>query len=115
MQSKTCVTFEKFSREGIVFLEKFGIFELLDTLSAIVAPASEADAEQNGEQTETPVGEVIKPRAADAAFSVPEWAAPAPERTEAEKPPEEEAPTRKAIGSFLERHNAISKKIDGKS
>ncbi len=69
-------------------MEKFGIFELLDTLSAL------ADRDENASGTET---EAIAP--------VPPADLPAPAHSA--KPD--------ALGSLLARHDAISRKIDGKT
>ncbi len=65
-------------------MEKFGIFELLDALSAMTAPVRE---------TKT---------------------SPATEKTEAKEDNYAASPTHDAISSFLARHDAIVKKIDGK-
>ena len=87
-------------------MEKFGIFELLDTLSAITAPLSEvesADAEQAQTQPE-------RANPQDSAFSPPAFGAP-PLR-ENEPAPEKESGN--AFTALLQRHDSISKKIDGK-
>ena len=75
-------------------MEKFGIFELLDTLSAILtgengAPAAEAPA---------------KPSTDDAAFQPPSYSGAQPEEQAANP----------ALSSFLAHHDEVSKKIDGK-
>lgn len=68
-------------------MEKFGIFDLLDTLSAL--------AEQDGD-----------PSAPDAEEPSPlPPAYPAPEKNSA---------NRGALNGFLSRHDAISRKIDGR-
>lgn len=66
-------------------MEKFGIFELLDALSAMTAPVQETKTSPAAEQTEATESN-------SAAAS----------------------PTHDAISSFLARHDAIAKKIDGK-
>ena len=74
-------------------MEKFGIFELLDTLSAFAAP----DTEQKAEET--------RPSRDDEAFAPPPYSAP-----------ESAAGANKqaAINALLERHERIAKRIDGK-
>ena len=73
-------------------MEKFGIFELLDALSAIT---------ETLEPPTPPLSETEK-RTPDAAFSVPDYGTelpPPPQETEAH-----------AIDNFLARHDAFSKK-----
>ena len=71
-------------------MEKFGIFELLDALSAIVAPEKETE-------------ESAPPQDAESIF-----ASPAPDT-----PPAAE-PAYSPVDSLLKRHDEISRKIDGK-
>lgn len=73
-------------------MEKFGIFELLDALSALSAPQS---------------GETDDKAAVSADENGPQKEAPA----DGEKP---SSPERDAIASFLARHETLSRKIDGK-
>ena len=73
-------------------MEKFGIFELLDTLSALADTQETAKEEQKD----------AAPNAADAAFAPPTYGDP---------PADGNAETR-AITSLLERHDEISKRID---
>ena len=78
-------------------MEKFGIFELLDTLSAILAAENEPSAAQKTPPQRNP--------AQDSAFAPPPYAGEqTPERQNANG----------ALSSFLARHDAVSKKIDGK-
>ena len=73
-------------------MEKFGIFELLDTLSAIV--------EEDGDKKEAENQEKADP--SDKAFAPPDYPAAAQgERGE-------------ALSSFLTRHEEIVKRIDKK-
>ena len=88
-------------------MEKFGIFELLDTLSALTAAQIEAK-EAEAEEAEAPQPEKANPQ--DSAFSPPAFGAP-PLR-EHEPAPEKESGN--AFTALLQRHETISKKIDGK-
>lgn len=81
-------------------MEKFGIFELLDALSAITAPDSPApppsardDAPQETRQN-------------DAAFRAPDYGGAVPAAQEA-KPHADGA-----LSSFLARHDEIAKKAE---
>ena len=76
-------------------MEKFGIFELLDTLSAFAAPNAESKAEE------------MKPQQSDEAFAPPPYAAPEPA-------PKGNAGNGAALDALLKRHAQIAKKIDGK-
>lgn len=67
-------------------MEKFGIFELLDALSAISPPIS--PPKEAGEST---------PRTDDAAFAPPSY-----------------APATDALQTLLEKHDAASKRIGKK-
>ena len=87
-------------------MEKFGIFELLDTLSAITAPLSEAESAET-EQAQ-PQPERANPQ--DSAFSPPAFGTP-PLRENAPAPEKESG---NAFTALLQRHETISKKIDGK-
>ena len=77
-------------------MEKFGIFELLDALSAITA-ATDAPAEES-------------PSAMDEAYKPPVYG---DQPADAPKAPEPHTDT-DALAGFLARHNAIAKKADGK-
>lgn len=68
-------------------MEKFGIFDLLDTLSAL--------AEHDGD--------AVAPTAEEPSPLPPAY--PSPENNPA---------NRDALSGFLSRHDAISRKIDGK-
>lgn len=91
-------------------MEKFGIFELLDTLSAIMAP-NPADGEpipaenkhRSAPASETEKAEIISPKQSDSAFAPPSFGG--------EQTLEAQA-NRNALDTFLQRHDAISKKID---
>lgn len=71
-------------------MEKFGIFELLDALSAITA-AEPAD----------------RPRQDDAAYRAPVYGGAFPEQTVQKKTPYPDG----ALSSFLARHDEIAKKV----
>lgn len=82
-------------------MEKFGIFELLDALSAFTS----AEKEQSVEQ---------RPDASDAAFSPPAYGA-GYDPSRAPAPAEPSAPKQgEALSALLSRHEALSKKIDDK-
>ena len=96
-------------------MEKFGIFELLDALSALTAPqnaaASENPAPQNASAPENPANQHDY-------FAPPAYAA-APVESETPKqdpfaafPPSEEKSD--AYSAFLARHDEASRRIDGK-
>ncbi len=70
-------------------MEKFGIFDLLDALSAAM--------EQSGEEDAPPPAETVTPDAGDRAFAPPSYAGG------------EEANA--ALSSLLARHEEIKKKI----
>ena len=91
---------------GCEFLEKFGIFELLDTLSAILAGENAPSAAQKPSAQPSPAqvephGEAQSGAQGAAASSAPHAG---------EQTPQGAA----ALSSFLARHDAVSKKIDGK-
>lgn len=91
-------------------MEKFGIFDLLDTLSAIMAvdsPAKEPPATPASTQAEEPDDGKITPRQTDSAFAPPSFGTD-------ENGNAPTAAERNALGAFLERHDAISRKIDKK-
>lgn len=75
-------------------MEKFGIFELLDTLAALTdsdAPAQTPTAEEGSEGKKMP----------DDAFRAPTYGAPTEQLRSGET---------QAIDGFLARHDAISRK-----
>ncbi len=83
-------------------MEKFGIFELLDTLSALTAPqkntedgfsAPPVDAAPDAETNAEAHGQTITP----------------PENAHNKKDANQ-----RALQSLLDRHDGISKRIDGK-
>lgn len=83
-------------------MEKFGIFELLDALSAIVSSEDATEKE-----------EPARPSAGDPAYAPPVYGAAEPqaqkeERAEAVPPAQNEG----AFDAFLRRHEKISRKID---
>ena len=88
-------------------MEKFGIFDLLDTLSAIMAPDSPAPSEAAEEKTPPPssAAGVINPKQTDGAFAPPSYLA-------GENGAAAVNAERAALGAFLDRHDAISRKID---
>ncbi|MDE6411334.1 MAG: hypothetical protein K2L02_02210 [Clostridia bacterium] len=79
-------------------MDKFGIFELLDTLAQI---ASDAQPEEN-KKDETPSPRVSPD---DKSFLPPDFNG---------TPTEEQKTSRSAINSLYERHESISKRIDKK-
>ena len=78
-------------------MEKFGIFELLDTLSAILAGEKEPAAAQK------PPAEQPAPQ--DTAFAPPAYSGENTGENRSEIA---------ALSSFLAQHDKVSKKIDGK-
>ncbi len=109
-------------------MEKFGIFELLDALSA--ATAREIPPEEESPQKGT--DENLSPSVRDAAFSAPVYgvfppeaggssaaAKPAPEGASPEPPPKappapKPSPEADALRGFYARHDAVAKKAKGK-
>ena len=79
-------------------MDKFGIFELLDTLAQI---ASDAAPEEN--KTDAPQPPRVSPD--DKSFLPPDFNGAATEEQKA---------SRSAINSLYERHESISKRIDKK-
>ncbi len=77
-------------------MEKFGIFELLDTLSAVM--------QGDGEQKPAPDAEPHRPDAGDSVFAPPQYPAPK----------EGEQGQTQALRSLLTRHDEIVKRIDKK-
>ena len=75
-------------------MEKFGIFELLDTLSALLLPDAPPDAPQK-----------TAPQKSDAAFAPPAYGA--------DPPPAQPSSSATALSSFLEKHEKTVKKVDG--
>ena len=69
-------------------MEKFGIFELLDTLSALILPEAGPPSPDPG------------PNAADGAFAPPAY-----------KAPSKTTPEQSAISAFLDRHDRAVKQI----
>ena len=83
-------------------MEKFGIFELLDTLSALILPDGQPAVRPEEHTSEAP-------RAEDSAFAPPAYrGAPAPAVPPAPAPP----PASSALHSFLEKHDSAVKRID---
>ena len=93
-------------------MEKFGIFELLDTISAIMATKPQTKDQKQPSATEENIAgaEKITPKQTDGAFAPPPN--PAKENFQAAAQASAE---RNAFNSFLERHDSISKKIDKNS
>ncbi len=77
-------------------MEKFGIFELLDTLSAVMQGTDEQNA--------APDGGPQRPNAGDPAFIPPRYPAAN----------EEDGKETQAVRSLLTRHDEIVKRIDRK-
>ncbi len=80
-------------------MEKFGIFELLDTLSAILGDGE--DASSPAEEKSAPAEEhtdPTRPDAADAAFL----------------PPAYDANGQATLSAFLDRHDAIARRVEKK-
>lgn len=76
-------------------MEKFGIFELLDALSALTAP----DAEK-------PSDEPTRPQTSDPVCRPPSYG---------QIPPEQPSPQKDgALSSFLARHDEIAGRVDKK-
>ena len=82
-------------------MEKFGIFELLDTLSALILPDGRAEG---GE--ERPQSAPQPPRAEDRAFAPPAY------NGESAAPPAPAPPASSALSSFLEKHDSTVKRIN---
>ncbi len=89
-------------------MEKFGIFELLDALSA--AMPAEKDAPVSAKREEAAPGK--RPDAGESAFLPPTYAAP--ENKEPAKGAESFPPREKgnAASALLERHETMSRRID---
>lgn len=85
-------------------MEKFGIFELLDALSALTAP-------QNAPAQETPAQGNVDYLAPPAYAASPKESEK-PENPFAAFPPSEEK--QDALSAFLARHDEASRRIDGK-
>ena len=86
-------------------MEKFGIFELLDTLSALTQSQTDEAQPQNGESGESSAPVKVSPN--DAAFAPPAFGIPQPLSGG------EAASDGNAFSALLARHEKISKKIDG--
>lgn len=82
-------------------MEKFGIFELLDALSAITAPSGDLTAPQSG-PSDPPPEKPAGPKKPDEAFQPPVYGTVPP----ASPPPRESD----ALADFLARHDAVAKK-----
>lgn len=94
-------------------MEKFGIFELLDALSALVLP--------QGPNTD----ESVRPEKSDPVYAPPDYESQKPQASDKADPPENnpanENPTATAatgqeqdsaaLDAFLQRHDALSRKI----
>ena len=83
-------------------MDKFGIFELLDTLSQITSSAqSEGDGTENATATPAP-----PPSPDDKSFLPPDF--------NGENATGEQKLQRDALNALYERHESISKRIDKK-
>ena len=78
-------------------VDKFGIFELLDTLAQITAETQEDEKSQ-------PQAPVLQPSPEDKSFLPPDW--------NGDASPEKQKMQRDALNSLYERHESISKRID---
>ena len=81
-------------------MEKFGIFELLDALSALTA--------QNGPAPPEAAGQSAEPRRPDGAFDPPAYA------KEEDRGQGQKADGRDALAGFLARHDAVARKAEKK-
>ena len=80
-------------------MEKFGIFELLDALSALTA--------QNGQPQEPPPEEEApSPKKPDGAFAPPSYGGEQPKKTGGREAD--------ALSGFLARHDAVARKAEKK-
>ena len=75
-------------------MEKFGIFELLDALAALTAPAEEPKEEK---------------KTLDPAYLPPDYAN-AEKREEPQEQPKPPKPEADALAGFYARHDAVAKK-----
>lgn len=97
-------------------MEKFGIFELLDALSALTAPQN-TPAPENPAPQDVSAPENPAPKRHDY-LAPPAYAAPAKESEASAQnpfaafPPSEEKSD--AFSAFLARHDEVSRRIDGK-
>lgn len=87
-------------------MEKFGIFELLDTLSALTAANGSPEAEEKAEYA--------RPETGDASFAPPAYGAPSPAPSAPPPPDKNTSAEQSALAALLARHDALSKKIDKK-
>ena len=78
-------------------MDKFGIFELLDTLSQITVETQEDEKPQ-------PEAPASRPSPEDKSFLPPDWSG--------DGSPEKQQIQRDALNSLYERHESISKRID---
>ncbi len=81
-------------------MEKFGIFELLDALSAITAAAPPSGEAEQKDSSAEPAAEKKK-KTPDAAFAPPAYGTP--EQTPA-------GTQNTALGSFMARHDAAKER-----
>lgn len=89
-------------------MEKFGIFELLDALSAIALDGEEQDAPKDGEGETAP--KAAPPRPDDSVYAPPVYtgyANEAQERKQNENPPKTAGAS--AIEDFYKRHDSRGK------
>lgn len=87
-------------------MEKFGIFELLDALSALTAKKDE----QSAPPVSASSAPSVSPSAEDAAFAPPQYI---PDQREKDPVPDtqaEEPPRHDALSDFYARHNAVARK-----
>ncbi len=96
-------------------MEKFGIFELLDALSAVTAPDGTEDRLPSPEKDGGDAPAVSRPDASQSAFAPPSYGPPPDPPEEKEKtgaaafPPREKG---NAVSALMERHEKMSRRID---
>ena len=102
-------------------MEKFGIFDLLDALSAAAAPPAPAGENAPAPSSEEGPAAKTTPDTHDGAFAAPTYGAAAPSPAEPASPPAESAPQQDgkqsgeaAYNAFLARHQEAVGRIDKK-
>ncbi len=87
-------------------MEKFGIFELLDALSAIAETSSDPPSERETPEREAEQTEARKP---DSSYLAPSYGAPAVENMQNGS---DAANARDAYGEFLARHERAAERVE---
>ena len=96
-------------------MEKFGIFDLLDALSAATSPPAAEDGGNSPSPSETKDdAPAVKPDAHDTAFAAPAYGSPAVQNMQ--NPAEHAGEDRgeNAYNAFLARHDEAVKRIEKK-